>query len=164
MNLLRLPILPDMRCDRHCGECCKTVLATEEEFVAVTAYAEENGIEPKAQGQRCPWYQDGQCAVYPERPLICHLFGHVNDPGLTCCRGYNVNIGMTQARHELARQGHANRLLHEVLPLNQWLGQVRGWFKLPPATKTLVLGTGVFRREIPLPEPRKRKRKRGKRR
>ena len=38
----------------------------------------------------CRYYQKGKCAIYPVRPFLCRLFGHV--PTMICARGYNRNI------------------------------------------------------------------------
>lgn len=38
----------------------------------------------------CGFYQKGRCAVYPVRPFLCRLFGHVES--LVCIRGYNRNL------------------------------------------------------------------------
>lgn len=105
--------LPKMKCDKNCGACCGPVLCDETEFMAVNKYAFDNGIVPKRQGLNCPWYQDGECKVYPVRPFACRLFGHVKK--MVCCRGYNVNITGKQEKRVL-REHKVNNpvLLHKV--------------------------------------------------
>ena len=109
--------LPIMQCDAGCGECCGPVMCSHSEFDRIDAYAKANGIEPKRQGTRCPFYQDGTCKVYDVRPFICRLFGHCGD--MVCCKGYNVNIPpdvedrvMAGYVQDIRRQG-GPRMLHE---------------------------------------------------
>ena len=107
-----LPVLPEMQCDKGCGECCGPVLCKQHEYDRVVEYAQQNGIEPKRQGETCPWYQDGGCKVYPVRPFICRLFGHSED--LVCSRGYNVNIPKLLEKRATASYGKPETLLHFV--------------------------------------------------
>lgn len=109
--------LPQMQCDKDCGDCCGPVPCLPSEFDAVVSYAAEHGIEPKSQGTTCPYYQGGACTVYPVRPLLCQLFGHVDR--LVCTRGYNVNIGRFREReimepYLLRHKLQGTRWLHEV--------------------------------------------------
>ncbi len=84
------PVLPPMRCDHGCGECCGPTMASIAEYDAIQAFAKQNGITPKRQGLKCPFYQEGTCKVYPVRPMICRLYGHSKKT--PCARGYNTNI------------------------------------------------------------------------
>jgi Fe-S-cluster containining protein len=35
----------------------------------------------------CPYAVDGRCEIYEKRPLLCRMFGAVDDPLLTCPHG-----------------------------------------------------------------------------
>lgn len=110
--------LPKMRCDDGCGDCCGPIIVSQFEYVHVVSYAKTHGIEPKDNGiLRCPWFQDGRCAVHAARPAVCRIFGHVED--MQCSRGYNTNTSS-----EVAEQVYGpyvrmtekhSRFLHEVL-------------------------------------------------
>lgn len=128
--MAKYPPLPVMQCDPNCGECCGVVPCTQGEFVAVEAYAMENGLTPVAQGLTCPWYQNGGCAVHPVRPAVCRLFGHV--PQLECPRGYNVNVGGTLKRKWDEKVQGATKFLHQALD---------GWSveELPINLKSIVM-------------------------
>lgn len=109
--------MPPMRCDEGCGECCGVAPATQSEFDSLREYAQRKGIVARRQGTRCPFYQEGQCAVYEARPGSCRMFGHV--PDMECPRGYNVNIRpkaeqfvMLTIQRELKEKGL--RLVHEL--------------------------------------------------
>jgi len=112
-----LPVLPPMRCDDGCGECCGPVPASPQEYETVVAYARERGIQPLNQGLTCPWYQGGRCAVHEVRPTLCRLFGHV--PQMQCSRGHNRNVSREVARELMlaAYQSNMERnvMLHAVL-------------------------------------------------
>lgn len=114
---MKLPIFPAMRCDDGCGECCGPVPVDASELARVKAYAEKNGITPKAQSLVCPFYQGGKCAVYSVRPMLCQLFGRVR--GLRCSRGYNTDSLSPQREHQLlgtlARGPKKEHTLHELL-------------------------------------------------
>jgi Fe-S-cluster containining protein len=107
-----------MQCDAGCGECCTIVPVTTEEFYEVLTYAVDHGIEPIQQGLRCPFYQKGTCAVYPVRPRLCQLYGHVTS--MECPRHYNVNIppreeGKIMRRYKQAMEEVGGKTLHEVV-------------------------------------------------
>lgn len=106
--------LPVMRCDDHCGECCGIVPCKDHDFKAVVEYAREHGVEPQRQGVTCPWYQQGRCQVYPVRPYVCRLFGHVER--LVCCKGYNANIAPGLEKRLNKQYGKTTKTLHEVFP------------------------------------------------
>lgn len=109
----KLKMLPSMKCDTGCGECCGAVPATEKEYRKVLFVARANGITPKRQGITCPFYQEGTCQVYEARPLACRLFGHVK--AMACPRGYNTNIRDDESHKMVMQNGFPTRLLHEAL-------------------------------------------------
>jgi Fe-S-cluster containining protein len=118
----KLRVIPSMRCDEHCGECCGIVPVTETEFRRVERFVAENKIVPVEHADgTCPLYQNGQCTVYPVRPLVCKLFGHAPDPLMTCPRGYNVNMPERDVVRMLRANGPKAHVLHELLP--QWVAR-----------------------------------------
>lgn len=116
------PLLPKMRCDAGCGLCCGVAPASQGEYDSVMAYARKNGVTPKRQGTKCPFYQGEPgaetCAVYPARPSVCRFFGHT--PMMDCPKGYNANVGPRAERFiaitwSKQRKGQPERLLHEAV-------------------------------------------------
>ena len=83
-------MLPTMRCDAGCSDCCGPVITSRPEYDRVIEYATANGISPVDNGITCPWFQQGRCAVHAARPTVCRLFGHSDR--LVCSKGYNVNV------------------------------------------------------------------------
>jgi Fe-S-cluster containining protein len=117
----KLKVIPSMHCDADCGECCGVVPATETEFRRVQRFIEEQGIVPVEQSDgTCPFYQNGGCAIYLVRPLVCRLFGHSADPLMTCPRGYNVNVAERDVVRMLTANGKTTHVLHELAP--NWQG------------------------------------------
>jgi len=105
--------LPHMRCDVDCGGCCGFVLTTKTEHDRVRAHIEEKKIVPVKQGYRCPFYQEGTCAIYEVRPFACRLFGH--SPRMVCERMYNVNIPLKREEKlwaEYGKTGACDETLH----------------------------------------------------
>ncbi len=106
--------LPVMQCDNGCGQCCGIVPITEKELKRITDYVLLHFIQPVAQGHTCPLYIKGQCSVHEVRPAVCRAFGHTE--GMTCPRGYNVNVPERKIRRYLLRGGPATHYTHDVLP------------------------------------------------
>ena len=110
-------LMPKMDCT-HCGKCCGVVSCPGAEFDRVREYARRHGIEPRRQGLDCPWLHDGRCAVYPVRPYVCAMYGHV--PGMRCPEVHNPQIAPTLERQLLKRLGAdvrrtGIRFLHEAV-------------------------------------------------
>ena len=83
--------VPQMRCDEHCGECCGPVVCLETEMNLIQQFCKDNDIVRRnGDPLTCGFYQKGKCAVYPVRPFLCRLFGHVGT--MVCIRGYNRNV------------------------------------------------------------------------
>lgn len=83
-------LLPKMTCAPDCGECCTVVAVHPGDYQRVMDYAAANGITPRRQGMRCPFWQNNSCAVYPARPFACRFYGHSDH--LRCHRDLNVNV------------------------------------------------------------------------
>jgi hypothetical protein len=78
----KLKVLPAMRCDAGCGECCGVIPVTETEYRRVERFAREHGIVPVDHGASgdkltCPFYQgqmlpgfDAEAAGYTAGLLV----------------------------------------------------------------------------------------------
>lgn len=117
--MINLPIIPNMQCDVGCEECCHVVGCNKKEYEDVIRFAELRNIKPVKQGLKCPWFQNGGCSVYDERPTVCRLYGHVDSPQMRCPRGYNVNMPLEDVKRfdsliYLKREDV--KFLHEIIP------------------------------------------------
>lgn len=112
--MIKLKVLPPMRCDVGCGKCCGPVPLSETEYQRVRRFMAKHNVRARDNGiLTCPLYQDGRCAVYQARPTMCRVFGHV--PKMSCPHGYNVNVDDRHVLRMLRSMGHATRMLHDLL-------------------------------------------------
>lgn len=109
----KLKVLPGMNCDRGCGACCGYAPATTTEFNRIVRFARDKGIRPIEQGMACPFYQNGECAVYAVRPLSCQIYGHVEH--MPCKHGYNINVDERQVRRMTRSNGLCTKLVHHAI-------------------------------------------------
>lgn len=73
--------IPSFECLPGCTDCCGPVPITNAELTLIT---------PKPfrdQDTHCQYQVDGGCGIYEHRPLLCRLFGTVDDPRLRCPHG-----------------------------------------------------------------------------
>ena len=111
--------VPQMRCDEHCGECCGPVACSETEANLIKQFCEDSGIVHRnGDPLTCSFYQKGRCAVYPVRPFLCRLFGHVGK--MVCIRGYNRNISKDKeckltSRYSQKTARQKIQLINEIL-------------------------------------------------
>lgn len=81
-------------CKKMCGKCCSNSAPVELEEAKEIAYWLVRNVEVDeikaqfahfdTQPDRCPFLKpDKGCFVYPARPMVCRMFGHLPDaPGL----------------------------------------------------------------------------------
>lgn len=108
--------VPDVGCRGLCQESCGPIGMSPREQARIR----EAGYRiPTAQraleqlldgGYSCPALEDGKCAVYetPGRPMLCRLWGAVDNPLMLCEYGCRPEEGLLSAE-----EGH--RLLTESL-------------------------------------------------
>jgi hypothetical protein len=127
MKKRHLDLLPSMKCDTGCGDCCGIVPATRAEYEKVLHVAQAKGVTPKVQGLTCPFFQEGACQVYDARPFICRLFGHT--PDLACSRGYNTNVAPDLEKKLTRRYGQPTLVLHQALVDAGLVTDLKGMFE-----------------------------------
>ncbi len=74
--------LPKLECRRRCRGVCGSVVMTRMEWARITirlGYAPEGNAD-----LTCPMLAGDHCNVYAIRPLICRLFGLIDDPMMRC--------------------------------------------------------------------------------
>jgi uncharacterized protein len=70
--------IPKFECKKNCTDCCGPVPFSKWEWSRVKD-------KRKGTGLTCPYAVNGRCEIYDKRPLICRLFGTVED--LRCPHG-----------------------------------------------------------------------------
>ena len=77
-------LIPDFDC-KGCGRCCGPINWRVPEGMVIKKYMQEHGIEhvvwsPEDYEKHdldCPYLRENKCVIYPVRPLVCRLQGHV---------------------------------------------------------------------------------------
>lgn len=94
--------IPELRgpCEECGGACCGIIPFSRWEW---------SQIEDKRQavGASCPYLEDGRCAIYNKRPIICRLFGHPNARRTLKCnyRGGCRVVGKSLTAAQIERIG-----------------------------------------------------------
>ena len=77
--------IPGLQCIPGCSDCCGPVVFSKTEWDRVKDKRRATSIT-------CPYVEDGKCAIYRDRPIICRLFGTVED--LQCPHGCKPEGGL----------------------------------------------------------------------
>ena len=94
-DIRRLRVLiPTFDCVPGCTDCCGPVPFSRWEWDQVKDKRVAVCID-------CPYSAADNCAIYEDRPMMCRLFGAVDDPRLTCPHGAGPAVKLT------AEQGSA---------------------------------------------------------
>ena len=75
--------IPSFGCIPGCTDCCGPVPFSEAEWARLTP---EEQAKPLVT-HRCQFVGPTGCTIYDRRPLLCRLFGTVNEPKMTCSHG-----------------------------------------------------------------------------
>jgi Fe-S-cluster containining protein len=77
-------LIPDFAC-KSCGRCCGPINWRIPEGLVIKKYMEKHGIEHvvwthedyEENDMNCPYLKENKCIIYPVRPLVCRLQGHL---------------------------------------------------------------------------------------
>ena len=96
--------LPSMACPGRCEQSCGVIVMTRLEWIRIRR---KLGYAPKGKPSLvCPLLKKGRCSVYALRPLICRLYGMLQDQKMRC--GYGC------AAERFLTEEESNALLTEV--------------------------------------------------
>lgn len=84
------------KCKEGCQDCCGPVPFSKWEWDRVTD--KRKPTEEQKKNLTCPYAVGGRCEIYDKRPLICRLFGAVDDPLMTCPHGCGPKKKLTKAQ------------------------------------------------------------------
>lgn len=68
--------LPRIACQRKCHSSCGPIAMSRVEWARII---KKKGYEPRATSTTCPMLESKMCSVYTIRPMICRLWGVVED-------------------------------------------------------------------------------------
>lgn len=79
----------DFKC-HHCHLCCGPIIWFQPEEYLIRKFLNKHKLDYivwsendfKKNNMRCPYLKDGKCIIYPVRPIVCRLQGHI--PELPC--------------------------------------------------------------------------------
>jgi len=85
--------LPTVPCKRQCQASCGVIVMTRFEWVRMQR---KLGYKPKGKPTLiCPMLKHGACSVHSIRPLICRLWGCIDDPMMRCPFGCQPSAWLT---------------------------------------------------------------------
>jgi uncharacterized protein len=65
----------EMKCGRGCCACCTLETVAPIEAEAIKEYCLSGNIKAEGAKEGCVFLKDGECAIYPVRPIICRTHG-----------------------------------------------------------------------------------------
>ena len=111
--------IPKFQCEEGCTECCGPVMWGKAEDQLINEWLSKRGMRKKKRYIKldaslvsradltCPYIQNARCQIYPVRPLICRLYGAVEE--LKCPFGCGPE--------KLLSREEADKIMHEVMTL-----------------------------------------------
>lgn len=105
--------IPSFECIPGCHDCCGPVPMSKTELKAIKGVKRSPSVKLS-----CPYECKKGCAIYEHRPLICRLFGAVNDPLLKCHHGFMPEIVLSKAQADKIMETYMMDVVGE--PLNRF--------------------------------------------
>lgn len=106
--------IPTFTCIKDCMDCCGPIFMTQMERYLITERPKYESVT------NCPWRGKGRCRIYDKRPLICRLFGTINNKKLLC----SFRKGPSLLLHE----SHAQQLIYKAFEISNKAGFDGGIF------------------------------------
>lgn len=100
--------IPTFNCIKSCTDCCGPIFMTGIERYLIEIPENFTGMTS------CPWRGKGHCKIYDKRPLICRLFGTINDKRLMCSFGKGPTF--------LLQSEYGKRMIKSVFDLSSSAG------------------------------------------
>jgi len=78
--------IPKMNCQRKCQEACGPIAMSQLEYKILCQRSGKKKLVTD-DSMTCPLLNNGACTAYHDRPLICRLWGVVDNPKMKCPHG-----------------------------------------------------------------------------
>jgi len=92
--------IPTFECIPGCTDCCGPVHAAPWEESQIEKHtgkaAKLNRLPSPGLCLRCPYSLNGNCEIYDDRPIICRLFGTIDEPEMLCPHGRRPKVLLTK--------------------------------------------------------------------
>ena len=113
--------LPAFTCQGHCQESCGVIMMSRIEWLRITRHL---GYKPKGKPSLvCPMLKHGRCSVHPIRPLVCRLYGLMDEARMHCPWGCQPSRWLTE-EEGYALLERAEAITQAVFPQS---AAVRAW-------------------------------------
>lgn len=99
--------IPSFECIPGCTDCCGPVPFSRKEWANV-----DRKVHVDDDCQTCPYAdqkENGGCRIHNDRPILCRMFGAVDDPGLTCPHGRGPEVKLTK------QEGDSIRMIYRAI-------------------------------------------------
>lgn len=87
--------IPSFECKPGCTGCCGIVPLSKYEAEQLGLPANTVHMPTKPDSLTCQYATNEGCSVYDKRPLLCRLYGTVDNPHLTCPFGCGAKTKLT---------------------------------------------------------------------
>lgn len=92
-------LIPEIDCKQGCHACCGPINWSPVEDIVIKEFMKNNNIKDihwsveqyVANDLLCPYLEDGKCIIYPVRPIICRLQGHVSKLPCPHIKGFDLS-------------------------------------------------------------------------
>ncbi|MEW6115362.1 MAG: YkgJ family cysteine cluster protein [Nitrospirota bacterium] len=95
--------MPSFTCLEGCTECCGPIPFTRDEWKRVKDKRKATSVD-------CPYFLNGRCDIYADRPFICRLYGAAED--LKCPYGCRPEKLLTAEKSAELTKAYL-KLMHE---------------------------------------------------
>jgi len=82
--------IPSFECIPGCTSCCAFVYFSQWEWKRIPEHKRKSTTYAE-----CPYIDEGGCSIYTLRPLVCRMFGAVNDTRMLCPYGRGPLVILT---------------------------------------------------------------------
>lgn len=105
--------IPSFECIPGCHDCCGPVPMSKIEMKAIKGVKRNPSVSLS-----CPYECKKGCAIYEHRPIICRLYGAVNDPFIKCPHGFMPETVLSKVQADRIMEIYMRELVGD--PLNRF--------------------------------------------
>ena len=115
--------LPHFVCQGHCQASCGVIIMTKPEWLRITR---KLGYRPKGKPSLvCPMLKNGRCSVHAIRPLVCRLFGLMDESLMHCPWGCKPERWLTEEEGYVLLE-RAEAIAREAFPASEATAYAHG--------------------------------------
>jgi len=100
-------MIPSFTCIPGCTICCGPV-----PFSKIERKAVKGKKRGSTEGLACAYECKEGCSIYEHRPIICRLFGTVNDPSIQCKYGFMPETVLSKVQADRIMEIYMRELMY----------------------------------------------------